>query len=100
MAGIRSGAARPWAWKISKITHLPAGAAGAGRRSTAGDNGAAAAAARARKGVFMKCVSPCENCPRAMNPALCEDKSCVRWRKWFTERWEQTRQLYGQVAGK
>ena len=44
----------------------------------------------------MKCVSPCENCSRARDPQLCEDKTCGRWRKWFVNRWEQTRQLYRQ----
>lgn len=44
----------------------------------------------------MNRMSPCENCTRALDPRLCEDKTCARWRKWFTVRWEQTRKLYGQ----
>ena len=44
----------------------------------------------------MKCVSPCEHCTRALDPRLCEDKTCVRWRKWYLERWALIHGFYRQ----
>lgn len=40
----------------------------------------------------MNRVSPCESCSRVIEPRLCEDKTCMRWRKWYLERWEK---IYG-----
>ena len=35
----------------------------------------------------MNKMSPCENCTRTVNPGMCEDKTCVRWRRWYLQRW-------------
>ena len=35
----------------------------------------------------MSKMSPCENCTRTVNPGMCEDKTCVRWRRWYLQRW-------------
>ncbi len=40
-------------------------------------------------------LSPCQYCTRVANPKNCENKKCVPWQKWFLNKWEQTRQLYG-----
>ena len=42
----------------------------------------------------MHCVSPCENCGRVAQPQLCEDKSCMRWRRWYLDRWEKIHGFY------
>lgn len=42
----------------------------------------------------MNCASPCSNCTRAKDPRLCEDKTCVRWRKWYIERWDRIHGFY------
>ena len=33
--------------------------------------------------------SPCLTCTRVADPRECENKNCMRWRKWFLGRWEQ-----------
>ncbi len=42
----------------------------------------------------MHCVNPCENCSRVREPGLCEDKTCMRWRRWYLARWEQIHGFY------
>ena len=36
-------------------------------------------------------VSPCLRCSRVADPAACEDKNCVAWRKWFVGKWDEMR---------
>ena len=33
--------------------------------------------------------SPCLTCRRVANPRKCENKGCIRWRRWFLDRWEK-----------
>lgn len=35
--------------------------------------------------------SPCLNCMRVKDPAVCENKECKRWRVWFVQRWDSLR---------
>ena len=34
---------------------------------------------------------PCLNCTRVDNPAECENKECMPWRRWFIESWDSLR---------
>lgn len=45
----------------------------------------------------MNRVSPCQNCSRALDPNLCEDKTCTRWRKWYLDRWALIHGFYRKV---
>lgn len=36
-------------------------------------------------------LSPCMRCTRVSDPGACDDKSCVKWRRWFVERWDSMR---------
>lgn len=40
--------------------------------------------------------SPCTGCQRVANPQACDNKDCMRWRRWFINRWEQLQALYLQ----
>ena len=35
--------------------------------------------------------SPCLRCSRVADPAACENKNCVQWRRWFTQKWDDMR---------
>ena len=48
----------------------------------------------------MKCVSPCENCRRVTEPGNCEDKTCVRWRKWYLKHWALIHGYYEACKGR
>lgn len=39
-------------------------------------------------------MSPCRGCSRVADPAACEDKSCLQWRRWFIDRWDAMRRQY------
>ena len=40
--------------------------------------------------------SPCACCQRVANPQACDNKDCMRWRRWFIHRWEQLREIMGK----
>ncbi len=42
---------------------------------------------------------PCDHCTRVAWPEGCDNKQCVVWRKWFTERWAGTRRLLAGFYG-
>lgn len=35
--------------------------------------------------------SPCLTCTSVRDPGNCENKNCIRWRKWFVSKWEALR---------
>lgn len=44
--------------------------------------------------------NPCKHCKRVPDPALCENKQCGPWRKWFLMRWAMIHAYGKQVSGK
>ena len=36
-------------------------------------------------------TSPCLRCIRVAHPEECENKTCIRWQRWYIERWEAMR---------
>ena len=84
------------------------GAHAAGRRSIgrkkAGVRAAAGCGCKEKNLVIRPCrrkeknmsKSPCESCTRAVDPGQCEDKTCVRWRKWYMQRWALIHGFYKQ----
>lgn len=36
-------------------------------------------------------VSPCMRCTRVADPRGCDNKDCVRWRRWYIQKWEDMR---------
>ena len=43
--------------------------------------------------------SPCAHCTRVQNPAVCENKLCKDWKRWFLHRWAEIYR-FGQKYGK
>lgn len=39
----------------------------------------------------IKVEYPCTTCKLVKYPHLCENKCCDVWRKWFIQKWEETR---------
>lgn len=39
-------------------------------------------------------LCPCTYCSKVPDPRNCDNKKCVPWRKWFVNRWDQTRKLF------
>lgn len=34
---------------------------------------------------------PCNRCTSVPDPCQCDNKDCLRWRKWFIEKWDALR---------
>ena len=43
---------------------------------------------------------PCTGCQRVTDPDRCDNKECMRWRKWFIGRWDQLRNAWLDREGK
>jgi transcriptional regulator NrdR family protein len=37
---------------------------------------------------------PCDRCTVAGGPAACTQRECLRWRAWWLQQWEKTRELF------
>ena len=48
----------------------------------------------------MENLSPCLRCRAVPDPELCNDKNCLRWRRWFVARWDAMRGLPRQAMEK
>ena len=39
-------------------------------------------------------LSPCLYCSRVPDPGMCDNKKCRPWQRWFSRRWDDTRQTF------
>lgn len=87
----RYGVGRTKGERISRWRFLRAGAADVEKRYMPSGNTYANNVKGGIKMAKRDLPSPCRRCTLVADPEKCEDKSCVRWRNWFTRRWDNFR---------